>query len=90
MTLLETNRLDTLTNNVLVSAQLEADKYNPAKEELDFSDLLKTTITDFKHRSGTAMAAGGGPGSRSYRRPAVVALLPGPPPAAIAVPGNGV
>jgi two-component system, OmpR family, sensor histidine kinase CiaH len=49
-TLQETNRLNTLVSNILVSSQLEGGRYRIAKEELDLSDLVKTAVTDFKNR----------------------------------------
>jgi len=49
MTLQETNRLSSLANNILVSAQLEAGKRSD-KEDLNFSDLVKSCINDFKRR----------------------------------------
>lgn len=49
-TLDETNRLNLLTNNILVSAQLEANRYNGASEELDLANLLKDCIRDFRKR----------------------------------------
>ncbi|MBI3138153.1 MAG: two-component sensor histidine kinase [Sphingobacteriales bacterium] len=49
-TLDETTRLNLLTNNILVSAQLEADRYNSTKEELDLSTLLKDCVQDFRKR----------------------------------------
>lgn len=49
MTLQETNRLNVLASNILVSAQLEAGKKSD-KEELNFSDLVKSCINDFKRR----------------------------------------
>jgi K+-sensing histidine kinase KdpD len=49
MTLQETNRLNTLASNILVSAQLESGR--PAeKEELGFSDLVRKSAEDFKQR----------------------------------------
>lgn len=50
MTLQETSRLNTLTNNILVSAQLDAEGYKPSSEELNFSDLTRDRITDFRNR----------------------------------------
>jgi len=50
MTLQETNRLNALTNNILVSSQLEGGRYKLTKEELDFSDLVKSSVNDFKGR----------------------------------------
>lgn len=49
-TLDETARLNALTNNILISAQLEGDRYKSAKEELDLSSLFKDCILDFKTR----------------------------------------
>lgn len=49
MTLQETNRLNALANNILVSAQLEAGKRSD-QEELNFSDLAKSCVNDFKRR----------------------------------------
>lgn len=49
-TLDETNRLNLLTNNILVSSQLDADRYNSAREELDLSALLLDCIRDFRKR----------------------------------------
>lgn len=46
----ETKRLDFLTNNILVSAQLENKGYQMSKEELDFSSLLKDRVAEFKQR----------------------------------------
>ncbi|HUQ67373.1 MAG TPA: ATP-binding protein [Flavitalea sp.] len=49
MTLQETNRLNSLASNILVSAQLEGGKtFN--KEELNFSDLVKSCANDFQGR----------------------------------------
>jgi two-component system sensor histidine kinase CiaH len=50
MTLDETERLNTLTSNILISSQLEADGYRIAKEELDLSDLFKDCIRSFIQR----------------------------------------
>jgi two-component system, OmpR family, sensor histidine kinase CiaH len=50
ITLQETSRLNTLTNNILVSSQLEGGGYNFTKEELDLSDLLKACMNDCKDR----------------------------------------
>lgn len=50
MTLEETARLNFLTNNILVSSQLDAGGYQSTHEELDFSDLLKDCIHDFRNR----------------------------------------
>lgn len=50
MTIQEVNRLNTLTNNILVSAQLEGGRYRISSEELDFSELVKGCFNDFKLR----------------------------------------
>ncbi len=50
MTLQETNRLNALTNNILVSSQLEGGRYAVSKEELNLSDLVKSSVQDFKLR----------------------------------------
>ena len=49
MTLQEIKRLNTLASNILVSAQLEAGK-RADKEELNFSDLVKSSVSDFQSR----------------------------------------
>jgi len=50
MTLQETNRLNTLTNNILVSSQLEGGRYNRAEDELDLSALTNNSAEEFKRR----------------------------------------
>ena len=50
MTLQETNRLNNLASNILVSAQLEGGRYRMGKEELELSDLVKNSVRDFKGR----------------------------------------
>jgi two-component system sensor histidine kinase CiaH len=50
MTLDETARLNSLTNNILVSSQLEGGGYQSSMEELDLSDLLKDRMQDFRNR----------------------------------------
>ncbi|MEO6315444.1 MAG: ATP-binding protein [Chitinophagaceae bacterium] len=49
-TLQEANRLNTLTNNILVSSQLEGGGYKLLKEELDFSSLTINCVQDFHTR----------------------------------------
>ena len=49
-TLDETTRLHLLTNNILVSSQLESHRYHSAMEELDLSTLLKDCLRDFRKR----------------------------------------
>ena len=50
MTLDENRRLDFLTNNILVSSQLESRGYKMNKEELDYSTLLRDRVKEFKAR----------------------------------------
>ena len=50
MTLEETNRLNTLANNILVSSQLEGGRYRIAREEIDFSTLVQSAVQDFVNR----------------------------------------
>ncbi len=49
-TLDETARLNFLTNNILISSQLESGGYKLSSEELDLSDLLKDCLQDFRNR----------------------------------------
>ncbi|WEK36637.1 MAG: ATP-binding protein [Candidatus Pseudobacter hemicellulosilyticus] len=49
-TLEETNRLNTLTNNILVSAQLEGGRYGRSREPVDFSTLVSNCAQDFRNR----------------------------------------
>jgi signal transduction histidine kinase len=49
MTLDETERLNMLTSNILISSQLEADDYRISQEELDLSDLFKDCIRNFRN-----------------------------------------
>lgn len=50
MTLEETKRLDFLTNNILVSSQLESKGYQINKEDIDFSTLLRDRVKEFRSR----------------------------------------
>lgn len=50
MTLEETERLNTLTSNILISSQLESDGLKISKEELDLGDLFKDCIRHFQRR----------------------------------------
>src|SRR5450432_4092920 len=49
-TLQEINRLNTLTGNILVSAQLEGGSYLFNKEDLDFSQIVMESFNDFEGR----------------------------------------
>src|SRR4029079_7842438 len=46
----EINRLNTLTANILVSAQLEGGSYLLNKEHLDFSRVVQESLQDFESR----------------------------------------
>ena len=49
-TLQETNRLDTLCNNLLISSQIEGGGYKASYEEQDFSLLVRQCINEFVTR----------------------------------------
>lgn len=49
-TLYEVNRLNELTNNILVASQLESGAYYLNKQELNLSDIAKESINDFIQR----------------------------------------
>jgi two-component system, OmpR family, sensor histidine kinase CiaH len=46
----ETNRLDTLANNILVASQLEVGGYDRMKERLDLSALASISLQDYRRR----------------------------------------
>src|SRR5690606_10824193 len=50
VTLQETYRLNDLTNNILVSSQLEGQEYKGVKEKLDMSEILEERVKDFAQR----------------------------------------
>jgi signal transduction histidine kinase len=49
-TLQEANRLNTLCNNILFAAQLDAGAYTTTKQEVNLSDLLEGCVDNFKKR----------------------------------------
>ncbi len=49
-TIQETNRLDTLANNILVASQLEGGGYTRTKELLDFSVFADRLVRDYRNR----------------------------------------
>lgn len=49
-TLQEANRLNTLCNNILFAAQLDAGVYTANKQELNFTDLVEGCVDNFKTR----------------------------------------
>lgn len=51
-TLAETNRLNRLSNNMLLASRFESRQYHLVKEPLNFSELVKKIIAEFKTRSG--------------------------------------
>ncbi len=57
-TLDEISRLNFLTNNILVSSQLEGGRYSMDKEDLDLSDLVKDCLNDFRKRFPDRFFAG--------------------------------
>lgn len=46
-TIQETNRLNTLCSNILLSSQIDAGRYSLSKEEINFSELVKKCAGDF-------------------------------------------
>jgi two-component system, OmpR family, sensor histidine kinase CiaH len=50
MTLNETARLNSLTNNILISSQLEGEGYSFTKDDLDFTSLVNDCIQEAKNR----------------------------------------
>lgn len=46
----ETNRLNTLTNNILLAAQIDSGNLNSEKEEINLSVLTDGCVQDFKQR----------------------------------------
>ena len=49
-TLQEANRLNDLSNNLLLAGQFEAGGYNVAREELNLSDLVQHSVNDYQSR----------------------------------------
>ncbi|HUB60728.1 MAG TPA: HAMP domain-containing sensor histidine kinase [Puia sp.] len=49
-TIQETDRLDSLANNILVASQLEGGDYVRTKEILDLSQLAEQSVRDYRHR----------------------------------------
>ena len=52
-TIRETNRLDQLCNNILLASQMEAQRYQLFREDIDFSALLETGIREMQSRIST-------------------------------------
>ena len=50
VSLLETQRLDNLCNNILLTSQLDMGAYQANKQEVDFSFIVEQTISIFKNR----------------------------------------
>jgi len=49
-TIQETNRLNTLCNNMLLASQIEAGRHSIIKEEINFTKLVKDCVNDFMTR----------------------------------------
>jgi len=49
-TLQETNRLDSLCNNMLLYSQIEAGGYRTSNEEINISELVENCVTNFRIR----------------------------------------
>jgi two-component system sensor histidine kinase CiaH len=49
-TIQETNRLNTLCNNMLLLSQIEAGRYSITKEEINFTELVKECVQDYMMR----------------------------------------
>lgn len=49
-TLEETNRMNNLCNNMLISSQIEAGGYRTTNEEINISELIQSCINDFRNR----------------------------------------
>ena len=49
-TLQETNRLNSLCNNMLLSSQMESSNFKISNEEINFSELVNECVQDFKIR----------------------------------------
>jgi len=54
-TLQETNRLNDLCNNILLSSQLDSGGFLLNKENVNLSQLLQQTVDDFRHRFPTRL-----------------------------------
>jgi signal transduction histidine kinase len=48
--LTETNRLNRLTNNILLAAQMEEKNYRPVRETVSLSDLVAAVVNDYRRR----------------------------------------
>src|SRR3954447_14306412 len=46
----ETERLNALTNNILVAAQLESGNYSVSKQRTNFSDIVNDSVKNFRRR----------------------------------------
>ena len=49
-TLQEANRLNSLCNNMLLSSQIDASNYSLTNEDVNLSELLETSIAEYKNR----------------------------------------
>jgi signal transduction histidine kinase len=46
----ETNRLNILTNNILLASQLEEKNFQREDEEINLADIIETVVSDYKNR----------------------------------------
>ncbi len=46
----ETNRLNILTNNILLASQMEEKTFQRENEQLNLADLIETVVNDYKNR----------------------------------------
>lgn len=60
----ESNRLNDLCNNMLIASQMEGRQYVPAREELDFSELVENSVDDYATRHPKRFAEDIQPGIR--------------------------
>lgn len=47
----ETNRLNILTNNILLASQMEEKSFHLEKEQVNLADLVETVVSDYKNRN---------------------------------------
>ncbi len=46
----ETNRLNILTNNILLASQMEEKNFQRENEQINLADLIETVVSDYKNR----------------------------------------
>ena len=50
VTLQETQRLDSLCNNILLASQLDMGQYETSKQQIDLSNIIRTCVQSFQQR----------------------------------------